>query len=1150
MSCSRSVPTSPQWRAGSMRKWYDPELVEHMIEGLRKAGLDVSPEERSAASALDPARTSTQPASGAVRADEGFWVAVLPFSYKGPSAEVTALAEGLSEEIVTGFSRFSYLRVISRGSTARYADAAVDGRQVGREIGARYVLEGSLRQAGVQVRVAVQLVDATSGAHLWAETYNRPFEPDQAFAVQDDLVPRIVSTCADHFGVLARAISEAVRERPLAGLTPYEALMRGFGYHFRLSPEEHAAAREALEKAVERAPANADCWAMLSWVNSHEDAHGFNPRPGSLDRALAAARRAVDLAPSNHLAYQALAVALFFRKEKAACRSAAERALALNPLDGSNEAIFLITFTGDWKRGCTLIRRAMEHNPHHPRWYELILGLNEYRQARYREAVDEIVAGNVPDSFWRSAVLAAAHGQLGELAAAGSALRDLLAGKEGFARSGRQFFGKWFEPELVESLMSGLGKAGLSEPTSGPAPASSTGTGAAPISIAVLPFSDMSSAKDQEYLCEGMAEEVMSALVHVGGIRVASRTSAFRAGRAGGDLAAIARSLSVGHVLEGSVRTAGGRLRVTAQLTDVASGYQLWSERYDRDAADVFAVQDEIAAGVVGAVKARLAPDQTAIQARPPVRNLEAYQLYLQARHLRFTKNDHGGALRCFERAIALDPAHAPSWVGLAEIKVLVTFYGLEPTREAYRSARAALARASALAGESATALHVEGMIAMTDRDWPAAERLLRRAVALEPANVAAQCWLGVLLTLLGRHDEAALALQHARDLDPLSPYPYAMTGMCMLGAGRIREAERHHAQAQAFDPDNMLSLWGLGVARTALGQTTEGTAALERALALGLRVLMQAIVGWAWAVAGRHSEARAALAELRQRPAPAPAVVAEAWLLAALGDADAAWEVLGRAEDEGQLLLLFTGMPGFDPLRDDERFENLLRRLGLPQAPRAAAPPPRPAAAGPAGVALAVLPFVNRSDSADDEYFSDGLADELISALSQIPGVRVAGRSSAFRFRGEGHDLREIGRELGVTAVVEGSVRIIGDRLRLTARLVDCATGHQRWSGPLRPPDGRHLRHPGRDRPRDRRAARRHPRWRGCAASSHARRGQRRGVPPLPEGPAPAGQGAPRRGAARLRGGRPPRPLARTVVDRPRGDHRPRLGVRSHPRS
>jgi len=410
---------------------------------------------------VESARSLATEGSGATRTDEGFWVAVLPFKYTGTNADLAALAEALSEEIVTGLSRFSYLRVIARSSTLRYANTAVDVRAVGKEIGARYIMEGSLRQAGSQLRVAVQLVDATTGAHLWAETYDRHFQPDQVFAMQDELIPRIVSTCADSFGVLARSISDAVRGKEAGQLSPYEALMRGFGYHHRLTPVEHAEARDALERAVEQAPGNADCWAMLSWIYSHEYGHGFNARPGSLDRALAAARRAVDLAPSNHLAYQTLAVALFFRKDIAGCLSAAERALALNPLDGSNEAIFLITFTGDWERGCALVARAMELNPHHPGWYRVVFALNEYRKANYRATVDEVVKANVPGIFWTNVLLAAAYGQLGEIDAARNALRDLLAQKADFGESARQLMGSWLDPELVEHLIDGLRRAGL-----------------------------------------------------------------------------------------------------------------------------------------------------------------------------------------------------------------------------------------------------------------------------------------------------------------------------------------------------------------------------------------------------------------------------------------------------------------------------------------------------------------------------------------------------------------------------------------------------------------------------------------------------------------------------------------------------------------
>jgi len=399
--------------------------------------------------------------SGAARLNEGFWIAVPPFKHRGTDPGVEALAQDLTEDIVTGLSRFSYLRVIASSSTSRYAGEAIDVRTVGQELGARYVIEGSLRQAGSQLRVTVQLVDSETAVHLWAESYSRPFVPEQIFAIQDDLVPRIVSTCADHFGVLARAISEAVRNKPHTELTPYEALMRGFGYHFRLSPKEHAEARDALERAVEQAPNNADCLAMLSWIYAHEYAHDYNPRPRSLDRALDAVQRAVDLAPSNQLAHQVLALVRFFRRETAACRSAAERALELNPLDGSNEAIIILTFLGDWERGCALIRRSMDLNPHHPRWYRFVLALNEYRKGNYHAVVDGMVGANLFGWYWTSTLLAAAYGQLGEAAEARKALDDALAQKKDLAETIGGIVAKWYEPELCEQVLDGLRKAGL-----------------------------------------------------------------------------------------------------------------------------------------------------------------------------------------------------------------------------------------------------------------------------------------------------------------------------------------------------------------------------------------------------------------------------------------------------------------------------------------------------------------------------------------------------------------------------------------------------------------------------------------------------------------------------------------------------------------
>ena len=401
--------------------------------------------------------------SGAARADEGFWVAVLPFKHKGANAGLDALAEGISEEIITGLSRFSYLRVIARSSTQRYSSESGDVRTVGKELGARYVMEGSLRQAGSRLRIGVQLVDAASGAHLLAETYERVFSPDTLFELQDDIVPRVVSTVADMQGVLPHNMTEVLRNHDPEKFTPYEALLRSFGHHQRLSTKEHAAARAALERAVQQPPDRADCWAMLSWLYREEYTHGLNLRPDPLGRALAAARRAVDTAPSNHLAHAALAATLFFLRELGAFRVSAERSLALNSMDGLTAAYLgtLIAYTGDWERGCALAERAMQLNPQHPGWYWFPLVLNAYRQRDYPRALELVFKVNMP-GFWRTQLmLAVSQAQLGELGAARNAVQELLRIRPDFSVVQGEELSKWWDAELIEHVIDGLRKAGL-----------------------------------------------------------------------------------------------------------------------------------------------------------------------------------------------------------------------------------------------------------------------------------------------------------------------------------------------------------------------------------------------------------------------------------------------------------------------------------------------------------------------------------------------------------------------------------------------------------------------------------------------------------------------------------------------------------------
>jgi len=480
--------------------------------------------------------------------------------------------------------------------------------------------------------------------------------------------------------------------------------------------------------------------------------------------------------------------------------------------------------------------------------------------------------------------------------------------------------------QSARHLVDALEAAGVA-----PASRSRAETNRADVAIAVLAFADMSAARDQQYLCEGMAEEIMNALVRIPGLHVASRMSAFRAQRDGSDIQAIGRTLSVGHVLDGSVRTLGNRLRVTAQLTDVATGFQLWSDRYDRDAADVFAVQDEIAAGVVEAVRTQLAPGAHVVRARPQVGNLDAYQQYLMGRHLRYGKSDHAGAVLHFERATRLDPEYGPAWVGLAETLVLAAAYGLMPPVEAHAGAKRALFEAARLQGEQ-DGLYVEGLIALGERRWSDALRVMTRSTEVTPGSVEAHCWLALVQTVHGRHEAAAASLARARDMDPLSEYPYAMSGVRMLAMGDPASARAFFDRATAIGGQNSLTLWGAVLAEAATGCFDGALPRLEAIIARTPQPgFFHATAGWGLALAGRRAEARALLEALRSRPAGAPSIYPEAWLLAALGELDAAMDVVEAAEREHQLLIGMVRLPGNAPLAGHPRFRALVSRLGLP---------------------------------------------------------------------------------------------------------------------------------------------------------------------------------------------------------------------------
>ena len=925
---------------------HNPELPSKLGDAIHKA-LDKDRKLRYQSAAdlgADLARLKRDSDSGRFAAaapssgDEGFWIAVLPFKSTGASQELSDLAEGISEEIVTGLSRFSYIRVIARSSAQRYANQAADLRTVGKELGARYVIEGSLRQAGSALRIAVQLVDASSGAHLWAETYNRIFRSEDIFALQDDLVPRIVATVADTQGVLTHSMSEALRNRDPEQLTPYEALLRSFAHFQRVNPEEHFAARAALEGAVQKNAGLADCWAMLSLIYREEYALSFNVLPDPIGRAFAAARRAVDLAPSNHLAYHALASAQFFRKEFKAFRNSAERAIALNPMDGFTNAYlgFLIAYAGDWERGCTLAEQARRINPHHPGWYWFPSFHDAYRKADYSGALDVALKINMP-GFWRTNLaLATAYAQLGEREAASSALRELLSIRPDFPLVVRQELDKFWDPQLVEHLLDGLRKAGLEiegdkkrTEFKYASDTSSIAVSNTP-SIAVLPFANMSRDADDEYFSDGLAEEILNLLAKIPGLKVIARTSSFAFRGMEQDITKIAEALRVQNVLEGSVRRSGNRVRVTAQLISAADGSHLWSERYDRQVDDLFALQDEIAAAIAGELKLKFAP--AARPRRQP--SLQAYEAYLRYRQYQwaFTPEALKRSRECLEQAIALDPDFALPYVGLADHFLASTTFG--HADELVPRARKLVEHALELDPDLSEAHAMLGVLAgYWEPNWKEAERHFRQAMARDPIPWHVRSWYSnFFLRPAGRLAEARREAERALEDNPMSQLLYWSLANTLAGAGLAAEAKPAYEKAVELDPQFWLGFWSLSLQQGVSGRPAEARACAEKAFAIFLHPFNIAVLAGTLRNSGETARSEALLERIPPGSEGASLAMACFHLLA--GEIDKTVECAGKALDEGYPMAANMFIrPHETLLRQSSGWPGLMKKLNMPDA-------------------------------------------------------------------------------------------------------------------------------------------------------------------------------------------------------------------------
>jgi TolB-like protein/Tfp pilus assembly protein PilF len=757
-----------------------------------------------------------------------------------------------------------------------------------------------------------------------------------------------------------------------------------------------------LEKAVRDAPHHADSWAMLSMIYGQEYRLGFNPQPDSLSRSLQAARRAVEIAPSNYLAHWALAIALFFQKDLVAFRAEAERTIELNRMDGSTSAFLglLIAVSGDWDRGCALAESGTQLNPGRAAWHYAPVIYNAYRQGKYREALDTALKIDLPGYFNVPALRAAAFGQLGDQEAARKALEELLALRPHFGSAARRDFGKWFQPELVEQLIDGLRKAGLevpeeersaafaatprapSTPGSGVArssihnppavsattvasvPTEGKGRGMAWIvvaavvviaaavaawiywkaagsaridSLAVLPLETRSNDADADYISDGITESVTDSLAKLARLRVVPKSVASHYKGKSADVQKAGDELHVGSVLTGRVTQRGDDLTIDMELDDVGNGKQLWGQQYHGKMADLLAMQNNIAKDVSARLGSQISAADQKNLSKGSTENAEAYQLYLKGKYstAKFTKDGFDEASNYLNQAIAIDPNYGRAYSGLAFNYINQDDWYLPPNESA-PAAKAAAEKALAIDDSDGLA-HLSLALETEWYEWnqAAAGKQFERAVELSPDDSDVHGYYAWYWAVQGQMDRAAAEARRSAQANALSGQANSMVGIISLFARRWEASIEQLRNAKSIDPAYWFTSNFLGRGYEATGRSAEALAEFQHGLEVDKdNPELLSDIAHVYAVTGRKAEAEkivVQLKELSERRWVAPYNTAIIYV--GMGEKDQAFAWFERAvKDRSYYLEEYLSTDSrLDVLKDDPRFADLWKRIGLP---------------------------------------------------------------------------------------------------------------------------------------------------------------------------------------------------------------------------
>jgi adenylate cyclase len=519
--------------------------------------------------------------------------AVLPFVNMSEDPKQEYFSDGLTDQIISGLSKIPNIFVIARNSTFSYKGKPVKVQKVAEDLGVKYVLEGSVQKSTDRIRITAQLIDATTGYHLWSERYDRDL--GDIFVIQDHITMEIMKAV----GVELRGDEARLWQRHVTttNLEAYEKLLQAAPFFRKGTKGDNAQARRIYEEAIALDSEFAAAYVMLGWTHFSDARHGWTEsRVKSAKMAFKYAKKALEINDTMDYAHTLLSAVYLVKRQHDKAVAAAEHALSLNP-NGAHQYMTMagvVGCSGRWEDSIVYGEKSIRHNPFPHTVYFHWLGRAYFMTGQYDQAIAtfERALNISPNYLPAHAFLAASYSSLGRETEAAAAAEEVLRINPKFSLMSYAKTLPYKNKSDIKRYMAALRKAGLPETPPLPLPDKP--------SIAVLPFVNMSGDPEQEYFSDGISDEIINALVRWPTILVIPRSSSFIYKGKEVDAKQVGREMGVRYVLDGSVRREGNRVRITAQLIDATTLQHLFSERYEREMKDIFAIQDEITMKILG----------------------------------------------------------------------------------------------------------------------------------------------------------------------------------------------------------------------------------------------------------------------------------------------------------------------------------------------------------------------------------------------------------------------------------------------------------------------------------------------------------------------------------------------------------------------